>query len=456
MASESVQNPPATESKSSRKKKAKTEAANAGSPAAQAPTPKVESERGQSPNPEAKASGEFGYENPYIKELQKQIRNVNKKLNSMSKVDAIVAENPSLTLDELVKAKKINTDQKAQAQKKPALQAQLAQLEEQVAQYKKIDADHHSLFKAEKDKLVSSHQAELEKLRGDLAAEAAAKANTELKERLLTLSRFLRTAAARRQLNDDQSDEALAFEGALLLVYGGDSAAVAAAEKIIQGTEEGVPSTEGQVLDVTCKSTNAQIKRLALEEFGDESSGYEEDPATETIGTDPTVANAALTEIEDATTVIPNGTHEEALAAETSPVLEQTRTAIEGNAAAEETWNGDRVTGSDDPLAESYLMVSRDSTDTEPSNPTVAAPAQTLAWADDSPDQQQQFQPASGDGFHEVHHGRGGRGRGGAGGERRGGHRGRGDGRGRGGYRGRGEFRGRGRGEHRGGRGRGD
>jgi hypothetical protein len=74
-----------------------------------------------------------------------------------------------------------------------------------------------------------------------------------LKEKILTLSRFLRAAAARRQLEDDDSDLTKAFEGALLQVYGGDATAVLAAEKLIDGTEDGVPSTEGVVLSVTCK-----------------------------------------------------------------------------------------------------------------------------------------------------------------------------------------------------------
>lgn len=72
------------------------------------------------------------------------------------------------------------------------------------------------------------------------------------KDKILTLSRFLRAAAARRQLEDDDSDLTKAFEGALLQVYGGDAAAVNAAEKLIDGADVGVPSTEGILLSVTC------------------------------------------------------------------------------------------------------------------------------------------------------------------------------------------------------------
>jgi hypothetical protein len=93
----------------------------------------------------------------------------------------------------------------------------------------------------------------LETLRGTIKAEAQLEQQKIVKEKLLTLSRFLRAAAARRQLEDDDSDLTKAFEGALLQVYGGDAGAVMAAEKLIEGAEEGVPSTEGVVLGVTCR-----------------------------------------------------------------------------------------------------------------------------------------------------------------------------------------------------------
>lgn len=171
----------------------------------------------------------------------------------MQKVDSIIAENPGVSLDELVATRKINNDQKAQALKKPALQAQLAQLEEQIVQYKKFDQEYQQKMAAERELLQSSHKEELERLREILKAEAAVEAQKTFKQRTLTLSRFLRAAAARRQLENDDSDLTKAFEGALLLVYGGDISAVAAAEKLIDGSDEQVPSTEGILLNVTCK-----------------------------------------------------------------------------------------------------------------------------------------------------------------------------------------------------------
>ena len=174
----------------------------------------------------------------------------------MQKVDSIIAENPGVSLDDLVASRKINNDEKAKALKKPGLQIQLAQLEEQVALYKKFDREYQQKIATEKALLQSAHTEELEKLRETLQAEAAIELEKTFKERILILSRFLRAAAARRQLEDDDTDVTKAFEGALLLVYGGDASAVTAAEKLIQGSEDTVPSPEGVPLSVTCMSVS--------------------------------------------------------------------------------------------------------------------------------------------------------------------------------------------------------
>lgn len=204
----------------------------------------------------------------------RNVRNVNKKLvslrnipqpglafinhrqNAMSKVIEVVAANPNVSLDELVSTRKINADQKAQYQKKPALESQLAQLEEQLAQYKKFEQELQNKAVQEKEILQKGHSEELEKLRATLKDEAALEVKKTFREQFLTLSRFLRAAAARRQLPEDDSNELTkAFEGALLQVYGGDPSAVAAAEKLIEGSQDNVPSTDGEILSVTCEST---------------------------------------------------------------------------------------------------------------------------------------------------------------------------------------------------------
>jgi ribosomal protein L16 Arg81 hydroxylase len=152
-----------------------------------------------------------------------------------------------------VASRKINNDQKAQVLKKPQLQAQLSQLEEQLSQYKKIDQEYQQKMTSERELLQSSHREELEKLTATLKAEAAAELQKSLKQRYLVLSQFLRTAAAKRQQEGPETDERQAFEGVLLLVYGGDAAAVDAIEKVVEGSTELVNSVEGTATGVTCK-----------------------------------------------------------------------------------------------------------------------------------------------------------------------------------------------------------
>ena len=169
-------------------------------------------------------------------------------------MDSIVAENPDKSLDELLEARKINADQKAQAQKKPALQASLAQLEEQIAQYKQFDEEYQKRLSAEKSALELAHGDELEKVKAAATAEAQAEAKIEFKDSLLTLSKFFRAAAAKRQDGDQTSAENKAFEGALLLVYNGDASAVLAMEKLVEGNEEKVPCVDGTTSEYSCKS----------------------------------------------------------------------------------------------------------------------------------------------------------------------------------------------------------
>jgi len=177
--------------------------------------------------------------------------------SAMAKVDSVMAENPDMTLDQLVSARKINNDQKSQALKKPSLQAQLSQLEDQIVQYKKFEEEFNQRSKADKEELTSAHQKELEELRSQIKPQeeaAPAPQGQNLREALLSLSRFLRAAAHRRQLDEDETDETKAFEGALLLLYGGDEKAADTMENIINASGESVVSTEGVQLSVTCTS----------------------------------------------------------------------------------------------------------------------------------------------------------------------------------------------------------
>ena len=177
--------------------------------------------------------------------------------NATGRVDSIIAENPGVSLDDLVNDRKINADQKAQAMKKPQLQATLGQLEEQVAQYKKVDQGYQKRLRSEKEALRAEHKTELEDVRAEAKQEARAEAEKEAHQNVLVLSKFLRLAAARRQDadSDPESAERKALEGLLLMVYGGDDAAVEATQKLVKGSDERVLSTASEPVDYTCLSS---------------------------------------------------------------------------------------------------------------------------------------------------------------------------------------------------------
>lgn len=246
------------ESKSARKKAAKAEAAAAATNATAPAIPAIDAIKESS----AAADSDGLADHPYVRELQKQIRNINKKLAGSQKVDAILAQNSGVSLDELVASRKINADQKAAALKKPQLQAQLAQLEESVTQYRKFDSDYQGKLNKQRDDLTAAHQRELEALRTSSQQEATQTGATELRKQLLIFSQFLRAAAAKRTIEEDvDTEESRAFEGALLLVYGGDEKAVDTAVSLIQGSEDKVPSIEGVPTPVTCKFNTLRVDR---------------------------------------------------------------------------------------------------------------------------------------------------------------------------------------------------
>lgn len=201
--------------------------------------------------------------------------------------------------------------------------------------------------------------------------------------------------------------------------------------------------------------TDSQVKQAALDEapFAAEEAWVDDvaqaqpaPPETEASDpvSDPTVANAGLTEIDTGAGAVNEKADETPSAPAASNIVPEA-----ANAAAAEQWDK-QATAGDDPLSESFEIVPRDASETE--TPHTAAPVtSTQSWADDTPDPTATPASASGnDGFSEVHHNRGGRGRGGHGGGDRGGYRGRGRGGPRGEFRG---GRGRGRGDFRGPRG---
>ncbi len=162
-----------------------------------------------------------------------------------------------MSLDELVAARKINADQKAQILKKPSLHASLTQLEDQIAQYKKFDQEYKARSQAEKAEvkktLKEQHEFELKEAVAQAQAEAAAAAVKEQHDNMLLLSQFLRLAAARRAEDADSTlDENMALEGVLVEVYAGDENAAAAMIKLINGSDDHTNSISGENLQTTC------------------------------------------------------------------------------------------------------------------------------------------------------------------------------------------------------------
>ncbi|GKZ22746.1 hypothetical protein AbraIFM66951_004242 [Aspergillus brasiliensis] len=399
----------------------------------------------------AEVNGSDSQEHQHLKELQKSLRNAMKKLNATAKVDAIIAENPGKSLDDLVAEKKINVDQKAQALKKPSLQAAVAQIEEQIAQFKSFAAYYEEQLVSQKAELEKVHKEQLEAVQKQAIDAASGARETELRQKLLNLSKFLCAAARVRNSGDETSNESRAFEGVLYQIYGGTQDAVSSMLKIIDGVDEKVVGVDSTVLDVTY----GRVKQAAAELAG---------PADETTTTteaapqsDPTVANAGYTELQDssyntdatATAANESATTNELEADQVQPPA-QTLVGEGGNAVAEANWDAN-ASGVSSANTEGWVEVPRDPAETETG--LEATPAATQAEVKSTPaaaEQSTENVTVPKDGFEQVHHHQRqpsvrGRGRGGHG-------RGRGDGfRGRG----RGEFRGHGRGRGRGGRGRG-
>ncbi|KAI1381173.1 hypothetical protein F4677DRAFT_402346 [Hypoxylon crocopeplum] len=452
MPSSAVQNPPVqTESKSAKKKKAKAERTESPAPSALSAADKPASVTGQD-------GQDDNSENPYIREIQKNIRNVNKKITNASKTDPIIDQYKDKSLDELVNAKIINADQRAQRLKKPHLESQLAQLEEQLALYKKMDEEYRTRAAVEKASLEKSLTDKFEKEKVDAISEikeqAAAEAKKVQHDSLLVLSQFLRLAAARRTEEADAGlDENMALEGVLLNVYSGDDNAVSTMVKLIEGSEEKTYSVTGDELQTTYalvkSASSAHAVQFATAEATTESTEAPAETA-EINGTDPTVAHAGLTEIDTtgATAPLTNGHTEPTPVSGVPENADVTDSAA--NAAAESQWDASNDLSAS-VSQEEWVKVPRDPTETETGlTATPASAGNVQSWADEQPENPPEARAPTeaNDGFHQVQRNRPPRD------NREGGWRGRGRGEYRG-YRGHGEGRGRGRGRGRGGMGRG-
>lgn len=168
-----------------------------------------------------------------------------------------------MSLDELVTARKINADQKAQILKKPALNAAIKQLEDQIVQYKKLLSEFNVSFAAEKAELVeslnASHKTQLEEKITAAKEEAAAAFQQKQETGLLLVSKFLQLAAQRRgEEHDPELDENKSIEALLHKVYLGNENAVSCMLKLVNGSED-TSSFQGERLTTTCKYLTTYI-----------------------------------------------------------------------------------------------------------------------------------------------------------------------------------------------------
>ena len=377
-----------------------------------------------------------------------------KKLHAVSKTEATITESGGLSLDALLEKRKINADQKAQIQKKPQLEAQLSQLEEQQKNYTELIQDLEARFEQEKSSLVESHNAEIEKVREEATHSSTTASTSKVKDALQVACQFLHAAAYQRQREDVGENEKQAYEAVLFHLYQGNSSALDTLVSVVEGTEVNVSDPSGDPIEYTF----AQLKLSALATLNNDdqvAAEADDEPETETTpaiasgetDTDPTIANAGLTELED-TTTIPIVDSENVITEDgASAVPEQALAAADvGNAAAEAAWNPEASMTTDaTENGEGWVQVQNPAETETGSAPEPAAPQSTTNWADEAgaaAEEQATTPLAENDGFSEVRRDRGGRGRGGRGGR---GFDSRGRGRG-----GRGDFRGRGRGGNRG------
>ncbi|KAJ5661673.1 uncharacterized protein N7477_009289 [Penicillium maclennaniae] len=298
-----------------------------------------------------------GTEHPYLKELQKSLRNAVKKLNATAKTDAIIAENPGKSLDELVAEKKLNADQKAQALKKPALQAQVAQIEEQFSHYREFAAQYEERLASQKAALEKIHHEELEAVRANAVADTTEATSRLLRQQLLTLTKFLCAAANSRRAGEE-SLESRALEGVLFQVYAGNQDAVNSMLKLINGADDKVPSVEGPDLEFTY----GDVKQ-ASNKYAPEDTEAVEAPAESAPISDPTMTNAGLTELQDTSVSAAVSASDARAHPDSNAPPSQTLISDAGNKVAENTYDPNGLASS--ATTDSWVEVPRDLSETE-------------------------------------------------------------------------------------------
>ncbi|KAJ5293262.1 uncharacterized protein N7443_009215 [Penicillium atrosanguineum] len=277
--------------------------------------------------------------------------------NATAKTDAILAENPGKSLDELVTEKKLNADQKAQALKKPALQAQVAQIEEQFAHYREFAGQYEERLISQKAALEKTHQEELEAVRANAVADTTEATARLLRQQLLTLSKFLCAAANSRRAGEE-SLESRALEGVLFQVYAGNQDAVNSMLKLINGADDKVPSVEGPDLEFS------YVKQASNKYTPEETEAVE--PPTENAPiSDPTMTNAGLTELQDTSisaAVAASDANANAQPDSNAPPS-QTLVSDAGNKVAENTYDPNGLASS--ATTDGWVEVPRDPAETD-------------------------------------------------------------------------------------------
>lgn len=133
------------------------------------------------------------------------------------------------------------------------------------------------------------------------------------------------------------------------------------------------------------KTIDSNVKVLAREyktPFDTEAAQPEAAPAKE-VASDPTMVNAAATEIDAGDTALVNGHASEAPAA--NGIANANVSDDAANAVAESQWDGDNSMSISQEWVD--LKVPRDPTETETGlTATPAAATNTQSWADDQPD----------------------------------------------------------------------
>lgn len=157
------------------------------------------------------------------------------------------------TPEELVELKIINADQKKQVDNLNSLKAEVARLEEQLAQYEKIDGEYRAQVASVKSDIEKTYEQDKADAVAEVKKQAEEDAKKSLHDGLLVLSQFLRLAAHRRaEAPESTEDEDQALEGILLGVYGGDEAAVNVMLRLCEGTEDKTAGVGGETLQTTC------------------------------------------------------------------------------------------------------------------------------------------------------------------------------------------------------------